>query len=760
VLQIAREIADALGYAHGHGVVHRDIKPENILLAGGHALVVDFGIARAITAGGTDRLTGTGLAIGTPAYMSPEQSTASQEIDGRTDLYSLACVVYEMLAGEPPYTGPSSQAIIAKRLTEPVPHLGIVREGVPAGVERAVTKALARMPVDRFATAAEFANALRPDADATVVASGRGVPAKRRVPLAAITLAIGFVIGLGVLFAWTRSRNSGEPIKRLAVLPFDNVGDSADAYFADGVTEAVRGKLTLIPDLRVIASYSSNLYRHSTKTPRQIGQELGVDYLLVGTVRWVKGSNRQSRIQVVPELVEIATASDKWQQPFDAALTDVFQVQADVATQVARALDVTLSRSTRATLAARPTQNLAAYDSLLRGDQLLITEGRLEPEAFRRAAAAYRAAVRLDSTFGLAWGRLAWAETAVYNGSHDDNDSAAVMAKLAADRALALAPNLAQTYYAMAFVRRFIYGDAEGAVAPLQRARTLAPQDVNVLTQLAIQLGENFGRWDEAVTLFSQAARLDPRSPLVARRYAWGLVEAGRFKAADSIGSAGLKFAPDNWVLVVAVTSARLNLGDVPGARAVLHDAIPYISARGLAVALPAEVWLMDDSVRALAHRLPPEAFDEVRGLGLMAMAEMNWNEGRYAVARASAASARPLLEQRLRERPAGTERMQDLMKAYAYLGRCADAEKLRERAGAANREDSVGLATASDHFYITLRCGDSARAVAWADTLIRRGWGAPAWFGAWGTAAWFRVHPAVAPLRGRPDFERLMAGK
>src|SRR5262249_42730116 len=161
----------------------------------------------------------------------------------------------------------------------------------------------------------------------------------------------------------------------------------------DGMTDAVRSKLTELPQFQVIASYSSNQYRHTTKPARQIGHELGVDYLLVGKVRWLKEPGRESRIQVSPELVDVGSATAKWEQPFDAALTDVFQVQADIATQVAQALGVALNSTARSALATRPTQNLAAYDSLLRGDQLLITEGRLENESAKRAAAAYRAAV-------------------------------------------------------------------------------------------------------------------------------------------------------------------------------------------------------------------------------------------------------------------------------------------------------------------------------------------------------------------------------
>jgi hypothetical protein len=221
--------------------------------------------------------------------------------------------------------------------------------------------------------------------------------------------------------------------------------------------------------------------------------------------------------------------------------------------------------------------------------------------------------------------------------------------------------------------------------------------------------------------------------------------------------------APDNGALLRTVAWARLNQGDVSGARRVLHDALAHVPARRLAT-WHDFVWLMDDSLRAVAPHLPPEAFDEVRGVGLMRVAEIHWNEGRYDLARASAASARPLLEQRLQQRPADTGRMLQLMTAYGYLGKCAKARQLRERVRAALREDSADVDYASDRLDIALRCGDYAEAVTWVDTLIRRGRSTagpgPHTAAVPATPAWFRVHPAYAPLRGRPDFERLVAEK
>jgi len=290
-VRITCEVADGLSYAHGRGIIHRDIKPDNILFLGERAVVSDFGIARAVAAPDDEAITATGVKIGTPAYMSPEQITGD-ELDCRTDIYSLGCVLYEMLAGSVPFTGTSAQAVMARTVIDPVPPIRTVRPAVPLGVERAVLKALAKNPADRFATAREFAEGLR-----------------ARVALA-----------------------DGVSAESVAVLPFDNLsGEQGTDYFSDGITEEIINTLGQVSGLHVAAATSSFAFRGKAVSLEEVGEKLRVATVLRGSVQ-----RAGSHLRVTVQLSNVADGFLMWSQRYDREIheaTDIFAVQDEIASR-------------------------------------------------------------------------------------------------------------------------------------------------------------------------------------------------------------------------------------------------------------------------------------------------------------------------------------------------------------------------------------------------------------------------------------------
>jgi TolB-like protein/predicted Zn-dependent protease len=771
-LEITGEVADALGYAHSQGIVHRDIKPENILLSRGHALVADFGVARALQTVGGGSLTETGTSVGTPAYMSPEQSMADPALDARSDLYSLGCVLYEMLAGEPPYTGPSAQAIIAKRLMDPIPSARRLRETVPAGIDEALQQVLAKAPADRFPTAEAFATALRttamtpaavPAALPGVTGSGRTTSpqrtARQRLPVLATALVLGVLVGLGVLFAWRRSQPSPEETggaKVLAVLPFENLGDPSQAYFADGVGDEVRGKLSHLAGLAVIARASSNEYRHTSKPPQQIARELGAEYLLTATVRWDKHPDGTSRVRVSPELVRVAPGAaprTKWQQGFDAALTDVFQVQADISGQVAQALNLALGDSAKQELAAKPTQSLPAYDAFLRGQAAF--QG--DPPNFREAMTAYERALALDSTFVEAWAQLAEAQGKLYLGTPTPASAEAV--RRTAERALAVAPTRAEGHQAMAAYYGMVVGDNVRALTEDSIAFALAPRNA----QLLGYMGEDelvLGRWEEARRHLEQAVRLDPRSRAPVRGLRVVLLYTHQYPEAERALDQALKLAPANLEVRLQRMQVALAQGDLPGAQAVLRGVPSEVDPTEL-VATVANVdingdlpWVLDQAQQQLLLRLRPSAFDGDRASWGLALAQTLALQGNTAKARIYADSARLVLEGQLVDAPDNAVRHALRGLALAYAGRRREAIEEGQRAVALMppaKDAYVAPALQHELVRIYLLVGEPEKALDQLERLLKIPYIL--------SPGWVRIDPNFAPLRGNPRFQRLVKG-
>jgi eukaryotic-like serine/threonine-protein kinase len=769
-VRITREAALALDYAHRHGAVHRDIKPENILLADGQALVADFGIARAL-GGADERLTETGLTLGTPAYMSPEQAAGDKSLDARTDIYSLGIVLYEMLAGEPPFAAPTAQAMIARRLLEAPRPLRELRDTVPEGVVQAVARALARAPADRFATAAEFARALeeasvRPTAaapaSAPTVASPRASqavppPPRRRVPLA-LALGIGFALRLSVLFGWLRSHGGAEATgpgttRLLAVLPFENLGDSSDEYFADGITDEVRGKLAALPGLQVTARSSSNQYKRTTKPPQEIGRDLGVDYLLTGTVRWEK-SDGTNHVRVSPELIQVSTGSTRWQEPFDAALTDVFKVQADMAGQVAQALDLALGTPQKTALAAKPTGNAAAYDAYLRGEATSQALGVADPLALRTAIGLYEQAVALDAGFVQAWVQLSRAHSLLYvNGTPDPRGGR--RAREAAEQALRLAPDQPGAHLALGDYFTDVPVDPERARAAYEAGLRLAPNDADLLGASAL-VEIITGKWEVALAHFTRAQALDPRSVTVARRLTYTLLRVRRYPEALAASDRAIALAPDNPGALESKAMVYLAQGDLEGARRIIREAPAGMDPTGLAAVFGNYFdlyWVLPPEQQGLLLRLTPSAFPD-RSLWAIVLAQTYRLRGDLPRTRAYADSALAAFEARLAAAPDDAQGHVLRGLALAYLGRKAEAIAEGERGVALlpiAKDTYTGPYLQHQLVRIYIETGEPEKALDRLEPLL----GMPYYL----SSGWLEIDPNFDPLRKNPRFQKLAEG-
>ena len=517
-LRITLQVASALDYAHRQSVVHRDIKPENILMHEGAAMVADFGIGKALSEA-TGGITQTGIALGTPAYMSPEQATGEGDVDGRSDLYSLGCVMYEMLSGEQPFTGPTVQAVIAKRFMSPIPRVRTVRD-VPAPVDDAVSRALSRTPVDRFATAAEFAEAVQ------AILGGRA------------TTPQGSAV----------AEKSSPDKKSIAVLPLANMSaDPENEYFSDGMTEEIINALAKLPGVHVASRTSSFAFKGKEIDVREIGDKLGVGSVLEGSVRKVG-----NRIRITTQLSNVANGYQLWSETYDRQLEDVFAIQDEISRAVVDALKLQLVGDTDQ-LVVPETENMEAYTLYLKGR--FFFNKFTEPD-IRKSLDFFEKALLQDPAYARAYAGIAdcWSNLA------DDwvvPDDAYPRAKAAASKALALEPRLAEAITSIGKVLCWYEWDFAGAERELRRAVEYNPNYADAHFVFGTVL-PSVGRLEEAIVEMRKALVLDPLSPhnsrwlgrflLYSEDYAGAIEQSHRtleinsdyFQAYTDIGSAYL----------------------------------------------------------------------------------------------------------------------------------------------------------------------------------------------------------------------------
>jgi TolB-like protein len=651
---------------------------------------------------------------------------------------------------------------VAKRIADPTPSVTTLNPEVPSAVDDAIRRALASEPNDRFVTIAEFARALHgPSRPFAARARRESVPdgPVRRRPVSGVLLALlmGILIGGGALFAWRRVAGHAERIRIIAVLPFENLGDSADAYFADGVADEVRTKLAQVGGLEVIARGSSIEYQHPTSGPSEIAQELGADYLLTGTVRWEKGDGT-NRVRVTPELVEARhgrAARTRWVQQFDASLTDVFQVQADIATKVADAMGVVLGDSSRRELMAKPTENLAAYDEFLKGEA---TAGGMKNDqaSLRQAITYYESAVALDSTFVQAWSQLSRARSSLYSNGVPV-PQLGEQARLAAEHARQLKPKDPSAYLALGDY----YGsvnpiDNEQAAAAYEEGLRLAPDNVDLLGAAALT-ETSLGRWDGAAARLARASLLDPRSPNTFRRLSTVHGFLRNYPAADSAADRAIALAPANPTIVSVKVLIALSRGDLDSARAVVKRTELQIDPATLFPFLAYYqdlYWVLDDEQQRQVLAASPGAFDNDRGGWGITRAEIYQVRGDRARARIYADSARQAFLEQTRAVPDDGQRRVLLGLAEAYLGRKDDAV----RDGLAgvklipiSQDGFLGPYVQLQLVRIYLLVGEPERAMDQLEPLLK----VPFYL----SPGWLRIDPTFDAVRKNPRFQALVAG-
>jgi eukaryotic-like serine/threonine-protein kinase len=580
---ITAQVASALSHAHARGVLHRDIKPENILFQSGHAVVADFGIARAISAAAGENLTSTGLVLGTPAYMSPEQTSGAPELDARSDLYSLACVTYEMLVGEAPFTGPTAQAVLVRRMTESPRPVSATRATVPAMVDTAIAKALARAPADRFDSVEAFASALSQSTAPKQIAAGQRV--RRWLVLTAATAA---VLALAL---WAKSQfGSAGPAAgsapRIAVLPFENLSGPDDEPFAAGITDEITSRLAEISGLRVVSRTSAKRFAKRDMSVAELGKALDTDYILEGTVRTERAAGGTASARVSPQLVRVVDDVHVWQQRFDASLTPgaIFGIQADIAERVAAELRVSLAQPERARISKIATNDSAAYRLYQLGRFHWDKRGN---ESLLRAIQYFGEAVARDSLFVEAHTGLAAASLAYGLLFAPDSGSAtSATARKAARRAVALDASSAAAQAGFGFALMVADWDWNGADSAFKRAIAIDP-DYGPARYWYTQLLWLQGKYSEALEQAQRAVAVDPLSTVAYLAYGKSLRFLGRRDESIAALKRSVELQPTMYLSHQALAEAYAQMGRTPEA---------YLSLRGYVTSLfPGRV--VDDSV-------------------------------------------------------------------------------------------------------------------------------------------------------------------
>jgi serine/threonine protein kinase/Tfp pilus assembly protein PilF len=768
-VRLMAKITRAIEYAHTQGILHRDLQPGNILLdARGEPMVSDFGLAKWLDE--ESDLTRTLTTFGTPGYIAPEQAQGAH-FSSAADIYGLGAILFNLLAGRPPFIGANALSVIQQAAATPAPKLRSLVPSLDRNLETIVARCLERDPEARYQTAGGLAEDLerwlegRPIIARPVRAPARVFRWSRRNPILASAVAACLLLGLVV--GWLLREKflapkAPAPEKSIAVLPFENLsGNKQNSYFADGVQDEILTDLAKIADLKVISRSSVMHYKSGVeRNLRKIGQELGVARVLEGSVQ-----RSGNRVRVNAQLIDAHNDAHLWAQTYDRDLADVFAIQSEIAKAIADQLRVRLSGREEQVIAAKPTDNVEAYDAYLRGLAYSLKTVNTTANALG-AQKYFKEAVRLDPKFALGWAMLSYVDAAGYRSlALQPTVALREEARQAAETALTLQPNLGEAILAKGYYHYSCLRDYDTAVRYFEQARHLLPNSSRLLESLAF-LERRRGHWDRSESYFNEAERLDPRNASLLGQHAVTYLHQRRFSEALRKYDQVLNITPDDVAILAEKASIAQAEGDLPRAAALLAPLHPNADD-GAALATEAYQAILERSPAQIIPRLkeilakPDPALGYTNGELRFLLGWAQEVAGDHAAAQESWRQARSELQSFLNEQPENSLLMDDLALINMGLGDKAAAFKLIEQAIAANpieKDALLGPKSIEVLARVAAQMGEPDRAIAALQKLLSIPCASALTVPVPLTSAVLRLDPMFDPLRNDPRFQKLAA--